>query len=57
MLQLIVTNKIGKRPGRIEPRAIKHRSKSFPTLRNRQSERQKILQKRNKKMKNYDDAA
>jgi Transposase DDE domain len=57
MLQLIVTNKIGKRPGRVEPRAIKHRSKSFPTLLNRQSERQKILQQRNKKMKNYDDAA
>ena len=57
MLQLIVTNKIGKRPGRIEPRAIKHRSQSFPTLRNRQSERQKILQKKKKKMENYDDAA
>ncbi|MDP3267910.1 MAG: IS4 family transposase, partial [Legionella sp.] len=57
MLHLIVTNKIGKRPGRIEPRAIKHRSKSFPTLRNRQSERQKILQERNKKMENYKDAA
>ena len=57
MLQLIVTNKIGKRPGRIEPRAIKHRSKSFPTLQNRQSERQKILQQRNKKMTNYDGAA
>jgi hypothetical protein len=57
VLQLIVTNKVGKRPGRVEPRAIKHRSKSFPTLRNRQSERQKILQQRNKKLKNYDDAA
>jgi predicted nucleic acid-binding Zn ribbon protein len=57
MLRLIVTNKIGKRPGRIEPRAVKQRSKSFPTLRNRQLERQKILQQRNKRMKNYDDAA
>jgi Transposase DDE domain len=57
MLRLTVTNKIGKRPGRVEPRAIKYRSKSFPTLRNRQSERQKILQKRNKKTENYNDAA
>jgi len=57
MLQLIVTNKIGKRPGRIEPRAVRKRSKSFPTLRNRQIERQKILQQRNKRMKDYDGAA
>ena len=57
ILKLIATNKVGKRPGRIEPRAIKHRSKSFPTLRDRQSERQKIIQKRNKKVKNHDDAA
>ena len=57
MLQLIVTNIIGTRPGRIEPRAIKHRSKSFPTLHDRKSERQKILQKRNNQTKNYDDAA
>ena len=32
MLQLIVKNKIGNRPGRTEPRAVKRRPKAFPLL-------------------------
>ena len=32
MLSLIVKNKVGNRPGRVEPRVIKQRSKPFPTM-------------------------
>lgn len=32
MLHLIVKNKVGNRPGRVEPRVIKQRSKPFPTM-------------------------
>ena len=47
MLQLIVKNKVGKRPGRVEPRAVRLRSRSFPILRNtRKDEQQKLLKKR-----------
>lgn len=47
MLTLIVKNKVGKRPGRVEPRAIRKRSQSFPTLKtNRKIEKEKILAQR-----------
>jgi len=47
MLKLIVTNKIGNRPGRVEPRAVKQRPKTFPVLRKpRKVEQDKILIKR-----------
>lgn len=47
MLTLIVKNKVGKRPGRVEPRAIRKRSQPFPTLKNdRKVEREKILAQR-----------
>ncbi len=32
MLRLVVKNKVGNRPGRVEPRVIKQRSKPFPTM-------------------------
>lgn len=32
LMRLIVTNKVGNRPGRIEPRAVKRRPKAFPSL-------------------------
>jgi hypothetical protein len=32
MLRLVVKNKIGNRPGRLEPRAVKRRRKPFPLL-------------------------
>lgn len=32
MLKLIIKNKIGNRPGRVEPRAVKRRPKAFPSL-------------------------
>jgi IS4 transposase len=51
MLMLIVKNKIGKRPGRVEPRAIRKRSPSFPTLKaDRKAEKEKILLQRKKWM-------
>ena len=58
MLQLIATNKVGNRPGRVEPRAVRQRNKSFPILRNnRKAEQQKLLQQRERRLKKYDDAA
>ena len=46
MLMLIIKNKIGNRPGRVEPRAIKQRQKPFPTLnRPRIVEKEKIMRK------------
>ena len=32
LLRLIIQNKIGNRPGRVEPRAVKRRPKAFPSL-------------------------
>ena len=32
MLRLVVKNKVGNRPGRVEPRVIKQRSKPFQTM-------------------------
>ncbi len=47
LLSNIVSNKVGDRSGRVEPRAVKRRRKPFPTLNNsRKIERDKILKKR-----------
>jgi len=57
MLKLIVKNKIGNRPGRIEPRMIKQRHKPFPTLkRNRSTEREILMRKVNRKIAKYEAA-
>ncbi|MCX7125607.1 MAG: transposase [Gammaproteobacteria bacterium] len=46
MLQLIVQNKIGNRPGRVEPRAVKRRPKAFPSLsRPRSVEKKRLMRK------------
>lgn len=46
LLSMIVSNKVGNRPGRVEPRAVKRRRKPFPALHNkRKSEREKIIKK------------
>jgi hypothetical protein len=46
MLMLIVKNKTGNRPGRVEPRVIKQRQKPFPTLnRPRIVEKEKLMRK------------
>lgn len=46
MLQLIVQNKIGNRPGRVEPRAVKRRPKAFPSLsRPRSVEKKRLVRK------------
>jgi hypothetical protein len=52
LLSLIVTKKVGNRPGRFEPRAIRLQPKSFPILRtSRKSEKFKLQKKLTKKMK------
>lgn len=49
MLSLIVKNKVGMRPNRVEPRALRPKSLSFPTLRNdRKIEIDKLLEQRKK---------
>ena len=46
MIQLIVQNKIGNRPGRVEPRAVKRRPKAFPSLsRPRIVEKKRLMRK------------
>jgi len=46
LLSMIVSNKVGNRPGRVEPRAVKRRRKPFPALSNkRENERKKIIKK------------
>lgn len=46
MLQLIVQNKTGNRPGRVEPRAVKRRPKAFPSLsRPRSVEKKRLMRK------------
>jgi len=45
LLSMIVSNKVGNRPGRVEPRAVKRRRKPFPALLNRKNEREKIIKK------------
>jgi hypothetical protein len=46
MLSLIVKNKVGNRPGRVEPRVIKQRQKPFPTLKRQRSIEKEILMKK-----------
>lgn len=54
MLSLIVKNKIGNRPGRVEPRVIKQRHKLFPTLkRPRNVEKEKLMKKLNKRISKH----
>src|SRR6185437_7677737 len=49
MLRLIVKNKIGNRPGRQEPRAVKRRRKLFPLLHvNRSIAKMKLKKERNR---------
>lgn len=49
MLALIGKNKVGKRPGRVEPRAIRKKTQSFPTLKtDRKVEKERLLAQRNK---------
>ena len=49
MLLLIIKNKIGNRPGRHEPRAVKRRRKPFPLLHvNRVVEKMKLEKQRNR---------
>lgn len=51
MLWLIVKNKVGNRPGRVEPRAVRQRPKTFPVLKNtRKAEQQKLLKQRKIRM-------
>ena len=46
LLRKIVKNKVGNRPGRIEPRAVKRRRKPFPALnRPRIFEKEKLMKK------------
>lgn len=54
MLALIVKNQVGKRPGRVEPRAIRKRAQRFPTLKNdRKLEIQRLKQERETWLLNY----
>ncbi len=54
LLKLIVKNKIGNRPGRIEPRLIKQRRKPFKTLKQPRSiEKIELRNKLEKKHKRY----
>ena len=54
MLSLIINNKIGNRPGRIEPRLVKQRKKPFKTLNKPRSvERKKLIKKVERKIKKY----
>ncbi|MFI5344343.1 MAG: IS4 family transposase [Chlamydiales bacterium] len=57
MLTLIVKNKIGNRPGRVEPRVIKQRKKPFPTLNNpRIVEKEKLMRKIKKMISRHAEA-
>jgi hypothetical protein len=51
MLEWIVMNRVGNRPGRIEPRLVKQRRKAFPLLkRPRVLEKIKIMKKVEKRI-------
>jgi hypothetical protein len=51
MLALIVKNKIGNRPGRVEPRVLKQRHKPFPTLKRQRSlEKERLMKKLSKRI-------
>lgn len=57
LLSLIVKNRVGKRPGRIEPRAIRSKSNRYPTLKNNRAvEVKKLLAKRETWLLNNDAA-
>jgi hypothetical protein len=57
LLLLIVKNKVGNRPGRVEPRAVRPKTRSFPILKNtRKDEKQKLLQQRKITMGNNEAA-
>lgn len=57
MLQLIVKNKTGNRPNRIEPRLIKQRQKPFPTLKKPRSiEKNSLMIKAKKRKAKYAEA-
>jgi len=46
MMRLIIQNKVGNRPGRVEPRVVKQRPKDFPLLtKPRGTERIKLIKK------------
>ena len=46
LLRKIVKNRVGNRPGRIEPRAVKRRRKPFPALNElRMVEKEKLRKK------------
>lgn len=49
-LELIVKNKVGDRPGRVEPRLIKRRQKPFPKLNRPRSIEKEILTRKIEKM-------
>lgn len=50
LLSMIISNKVGNRPGRVEPRAVKRRRKPFPALNNkRKIEQEKIIKKQKKR--------
>lgn len=58
LLRFIVTKKVGNRPGRCEPRAVKSRPKTFPVLRkSRKIEQDKLQKKVNKIIKMIDNEA
>ena len=59
LLRLIIQNKIGNRPGRVEPRAVKRRPKAFPFLsKPRVVERVRLLRKIEKRiLRNVADEA
>jgi hypothetical protein len=51
MLKSMIKNKIGNRPGRVEPRAVKRRPKAFPLLcRARIIEKKKLMRKIEKRI-------
>jgi hypothetical protein len=49
LLKKIVTNRIGNRPGRVEPRAVKRRKKAFDTLNRPRNIEKAMLMRRIKK--------
>lgn len=58
MLGLIVKNKVGNRPGRVEPRAVKRRPKPFDKLNKPRSiEKARLMKKMNKRALKYAAAA
>jgi hypothetical protein len=49
LIELVVKNKVGNRPGRVEPRAIRKRKRTFPVLKNdRKTAKGNILMRKEK---------